>query len=388
MNIDIFNPTEEHKSLRTMVNKFSKEFLFPGVIDRDKNESFDKNIFKKMGELGILGITAPEVYGGSEMDCTSTIIAHEEISYYDPSTALAYLAHSILCVNNIVANCDENQKKQFLPKLCSGEHIGAMAISEADAGSDVMAMKTNAQKQNNSFNINGNKMWITNGVVDSNNNTCDVLYLYAKRDNKLSTYLIEKGTKGFCVGQKIHGKLGMRGSSTAELSFENCNIPLSNEVSHESSVKDMMRNLQIERLTLAAISVGIARYVIDVMISYSNERMAFNQPIRNFGQIQKYIADSYAEYMACKSYLYNISYNIDLNAYNFRVECDSIKLIAATMAKKAADLAVQVLGGNGYVGEYHVERFWRDAKLIEIGGGTNEALQKNIVKDLSRRIKN
>ncbi len=176
----------------------------------------------------------------------------------------------------------------------------------------------------------------------------------------------------------------MRGSPTAEIVLDNCTIPQENIVSEYSSIKNMMRNLQVERLALAAISIGIARHSLDIMIKYANERKAFGKPINNFGQIQQYIANSYSEYMACKTYLYNIAYEININDYNLRIECDSIKLIAAKMAKKVSDNAIQVLGGNGYIGEFNIERFWRDAKLIEIGGGTNEILQKNITKDLSR----
>jgi len=386
-HIDIFNPTEDHMNLRSIVKKFSKDILFPDAIERDKNETFNKEIFKKIGKLGILGITVPEVYGGIGMDCVSTIIAHEEMAYFDPSIALSYLAHSILCVNNIIFNCNEEQKKKYLPKLCSGEHIGAMAISETEAGSDVFSMKTYIKEEETKFNINGTKMWITNGIIDQKN-TCDILYLYAKNENKVSTFIIEGGTPGFSVGQKIKNKLGMRGSPTAEIILDNCKIPKINQVSHKSSIKDMMRNLQIERLTLAAISIGIAKHVLDIMIRYSDERRTFNKEINKFGQIQRYISNSYANYMACKTYLYNIAYKINLNDYNLRIDCDSIKLIAAKMAKNVSDLAIQTLGGNGYIGEYHVERFWRDAKLIEIGGGTNEILEKNICKDLIKKYKN
>jgi isovaleryl-CoA dehydrogenase len=229
-------------------------------------------------------------------------------------------------------------------------------------------------------------MWITNGIIDDNNTPCDIVYLYAKMKNKnvISTFLIEKNAPGFYSGQKIKNKLGMRGSPTAEIIFDNCIISKENIVSEHSSVKNMMRNLQVERLALAAISIGIAKHSLDIMIKYANERKAFGKIINNFGQIQQYIADSYSEYMACKTYLYNIAYKINISNYNLRIECDSIKLIAAKMAKNVSDKAIQILGGNGYIGEFNIERFWRDAKLIEIGGGTNEILQKNITKDLSK----
>merc|ERR1711976_802661 len=211
-------------------------------------------------------------------------------------------------------------------------------------------------------------------------------YARLNPSQNVSTFIVEGGTKGFYVGQKIKNKLGMRGSPTAELVFDNCIIPKENIVKENSSIKNMMRNLQIERLALAAISIGIAKHALKIMIDYANSRVAFNKTINSFGQIQKYIADSYSEYMACKSYLYNIAYSMNVDDYNLRIDSDSIKLIAAKMAKNVSDKAIQVLGGNGYIGEYHVERFWRDSKLIEIGGGTNEILQKNVSKDLSKQI--
>ena len=385
--VNIFYPTDEHIDLRNVVRKFSENNLFPTSLERDSKELFKKDYFLQMGKLGLLGAMVPENYGGSNMDLVALMIIHEEISYFDASIGLSYLTHAVLCINNILANCNEQQKDKFLPILCSGQKIGAMAMSEADSGSDVLAMKTNATKENNSFIINGSKMWITNGVIDEKNTPCDILYLYAKLNSNqnVSTFIVEGGTKGFYVGQKIKNKLGMRGSPTAELVFDNCRIPETNVVKENSSVKNMMRNLQVERLTLAAISIGIAKHALKIMIDYANSRVAFNKTINKFGQIQKYIADSYSEYMACKSYLYNVAYSMDVDSYNLRIDSDSIKLIAAKVAKNISDRAIQVLGGNGYIGEYHVERFWRDSKLIEIGGGTNEILQKNITKDLAKQ---
>jgi isovaleryl-CoA dehydrogenase len=363
-----------------MVKKFAQNEIFPSSLSRDSNEFFDRNIFKKLGELGILGITIPSDYGGCDMDTLSSVIVHEELGATDPSIALSYLAHSVLCVNNISANCNTEQKKRFLPSLCSGEHIGSMALSESDAGSDVLSMKTVAEKVPNGYIINGNKMWITNGVIDNDKLPSDVVYLYCKikNDTKIATFLVDKDVM---VGQKIKHKLGMRGSPTSELIFDNCFVPDNNVVSLKSSIKNMMRNLQIERITLGAISLGIARYSLNKMISYSNERKTFGKYIHNYGQIQQHIADSYSEFMACKSYMYNIAYNFNVDDYNARIDTDGIKLITSKVAKTIADRAIQVLGGNGYIGEYHVERFWRDAKLLEIGGGTNEILQKNMVKD-------
>jgi len=335
----------------------------------------------------LLGAMVPENYGGSNMDAVALMIIHEEISYFDASMGLSYLTHAVLCINNILANCNHEQKEKFLPSLCSGEKIGAMGMSEADSGSDVLAMKTNATRTDNGFTINGTKMWITNGVTDEKNTPCDILYLYAriKPSNNISTFIVEGDFDGFYVGQKIKNKLGMRGSPTAELVFDNCKVPSENVVKENSSIKNMMRNLQIERLTLAAISIGIAKHSLQIMINYANSRKTFSKTINNYGQIQQYIADSYSEYMACKTYLYNVAYSMNVDNYDLRIDSDSVKLISGKVAKVIADRAIQVLGGNGYIGEYHVERFWRDAKLIEIGGGTNEILQKNVTKDLSKQ---
>ena len=384
---NLFNPTNEHAILRNVVKKFTQEEILPFATENNRNEFFDKEIFKKMGMLGLLGITVDEKYGGSGMDAVSAVIAHEEIATHDPAIALSYLAHTILCVNNIAVNANDRQKKKLLPDLCSGKNIGAMALSESIEGNDIFAMQTNAKKNENNYIINGNKMWITNGTIDNDKGTCDVLYLYARTGEKnlISTFFIEKNTPGFYVGQNIKNKLGMRASATSELIFDNCNIPIDNLIGREGeSTKNMMRNLQLERITLAAISLGIARNCIYIMHKYAKERIAFGKSIISFGQIQQYIAESYSEYMACKTYVYNIANNINMNKYNVRIDSDSVKLITSKMAKKVADNAIQVLGGNGYIDEYIVERLWRDAKLLEIGGGTNEALQKNIVKDLAK----
>lgn len=384
---NLFNPTNEHIILRNVVRKFTLEEILPNAKKNNRNEVFDKKIFEKMGELGLLGITVDEKYGGSGMDAISTVIAHEEMAAHDPAIALSYLAHTILCVNNIAVNATDKQKRKILPDLCSGKKIGAMALSETIAGTDIFSMKTKAVKKGDSYIINGSKMWITNGTIDDKKTTCDILYLYARTgdENLISTFFIEKDTPGFYVGQHIKNKLGMRASPTAELIFDECHIPIDNLIGKEGdSIRNMMRNLQLERITLAAISLGIARNCICIMHQYAKNRIAFGKSIINFGQIQQYIAESYSEYMACKTYVYNIAHNINMNTYNARIDSDSVKLISSKMGKKVADNAIQVLGGNGYIDEYVVERLWRDAKLLEIGGGTNEALQKNIVKDLAK----
>jgi isovaleryl-CoA dehydrogenase len=296
----------------------------------------------------------------------------------------------MLCVNNLAQNGSEEQKKKWLPKLSSGEWVGAMAMSEPHVGTDVLGMKTTAAKKGDKYVINGRKMWITNGAVDDNGTPADCVWVYARTGEakgrpQVSTFMVEKGMKGYSVGQKIKDKTGMRASNTAELVFENCEVPAGNLVGHEGdSMVHMMRNLELERLTLAAMSLGIARRSIQIMNKYATEREAFGQPLSYFGQIQRYIADSYAEYMAARTYTYNTARMMNLEASGQRVDSDGVKLVAATMGKNVADRAMQVLGGYGYVGEYVVERLWRDAKLLEIGGGTIEAHQKNITRDLAK----
>jgi isovaleryl-CoA dehydrogenase len=266
-----------------------------------------------------------------------------------------------------------------------------MAMSEPNYGTDVLGMETTAKKTGSSYVINGQKMWITNGCVDDEGTPCDVVWVYAKTgvDNKnrplISTFIVEKGDKGFSVGQKIKDKLGMRGSNTAELVFDNCTIPADRLVGAEGeSVKHMMHNLEIERVTLAAMSLGIARRSIDIMSKYAVERNAFGKPLNHFGQIQRHISESYAEYQAARCYVYNTSRNLKISGSGDRLDSDGVKLFTTTAAKNIADRAIQVLGGYGYVGEYIVERLWRDAKLLEIGGGTLEAHQKNITRDLAK----
>lgn len=385
---DLYNPTSEHGMLRETLQQFTQSEIEPQAHEYDRKEQFNLALFKKIGELGILGITVPEAYGGAGMDASAAAIVHEELSASDPGFALAYLAHSMLCVNNLAMNGSEEQKYKYLPKLCSGEWVGAMAMSEPAVGTDVMGMQTTAVKQGDKYILNGRKMWITNGTIDENNTPCDLVLVYAKTGEKngraqISTFLVEKNMTGFSVGQKIKDKLGMRGSNTAELVFQDCVVPAENLIGHEGdSMLHMMRNLELERLTLAAMSIGIARRSLEIMNRYAQEREAFGKPLNFFGQMQSYIADSYAQYKAAKAYVYETARRMELNKEGNRLDSDGVKLVATTMAKNVADRAIQVLGGYGYVGEYVVERMWRDAKLLEIGGGTIEAHQKNITRDL------
>ena len=384
---NLFDPTQEHKMLRQMVSEFVDKEVEPQAHEFDRKEQFNLKLFKKLGEMGLLGITVSQEYGGSGMDAIAAVIAHEELSTSDPGLTLAYLAHSMLCVNNLYINGNDRQKKAWLPKLCSGEWVGCMAMSEPHVGTDVLGMKTSAKKQGSHYIINGRKMWITNGVVDAHNTASDLVWLYARTGNlpHLSTFVVLKGDVGYEVGQKIRNKLGMRASNTAELIFENCKVPASQLIGCEGdSLTHIMRNLELERLTLAAQSLGIARRCLKIMSQYAKQREAFGQPLYLFGQIQKMIGESYANYQAARCYVYETARQMSLHRSGNRLDSDGVKLVAASMAKNVADQAIQVLGGYGYVGEYTVERLWRDAKLIEIGGGTLEAHQKNITKDLSK----
>lgn len=385
---DLYNPTSEHAMIRETLRSFVKEEVEPQAHEFDRHEKFNLPLFRKLGELGLLGITVPESYGGGGQDALAAVIVHEELSASDPGFCLAYLAHSMLIVNNFSVNASEEQKKKILPKLCSGEWVGGMAMSEPDIGTDVLGMSTTAKKEGNDYIINGRKMWITNGTIDEQGTPADAILLYAKTGEKngraqISSFLVEKSFKGYNVGQKIRDKLGMRASNTAELVFDNCRVPATHLIGQEGdSMLHMMRNLEIERLTLAAMSLGIARRSLEIMNRYAQDRQAFGSSLNRFGQIQKYIAESYAEYKASRAYVYDTARRMDLNTEGNRMDSDGVKLVATTMAKNVADRAIQVLGGYGYVGEYVVERLWRDAKLLEIGGGTLEAHQKNITRDL------
>ncbi len=390
-DFDLFQPTDESKMLRESLKSFVQAEVEPQALEYDRKELFNLPLFRKLGDLGLLGITVPEAYGGSGMDATAAVIVHEELSASDPGFCLAYLAHSMLCVNNLAVNGSEEQKKKYLPRLCSGEWVGAMAMSEPAVGTDVLGMATTAVREGDHYILNGRKMWITNGTVDEQGTPCELVWVYAKTGvtasgrAMISTFIVEKGMAGFSVGQKIRDKTGMRASNTAELVFDHVKVPAANLVGKEGdSMLHMMRNLELERLTLAAMSVGIARRSLEVMNRYATEREAFGKPLNFYGQIQKYIADSYAEYKAAKTYVYDVARKMDLNHEGNRLDSDGAKLVATTMGKNVADRAIQVLGGYGYVGEYVVERLWRDSKLLEIGGGTLEAHQKNMTRDLSK----
>jgi len=390
-DLDIANPTDEHAMLRQMVRDFVREEVEPQALEHDRDERFNLTLFRKLGGMGLLGLTAPTDYGGAGMDATSVVIVNEEISYSDPGFCLAFLAHDQLFVNNLAHSGTDEQKARILPKVCSGKWIGCLGMSEADHGTDVLGMQTSAvPRDDGSWVVNGRKMWITNGSIDDAGTPADVVWLYARTGSddrgraELTTFLIERGMPGYSAGQKIHDKLGVRASTTSELLFEDCVVPAENVVGQPGeSMLHLMRNLEHERLGLAAMSIGIARRCLAAMNAYASEREAFGKQIRDFGQIQRHIGESWAEYRAMRAYVYDTARQLDLSEAGHRLDSDGAKLFATTAAKGIADRAIQVMGGYGYVGEYVVERMWRDAKLLEIGGGTLESHQKNITKDLS-----
>lgn len=377
---------EHHLLLKDTITRFSNEMIKDQSLEYNRDEKFNKELFRSLGDLGLFGITVPSEYGGSDLDVTSSCIVHEEMTAYDPGFTLAYMVHSVLFCNNLYVNGNKHQWEKYLPRACSGELIGSMCMSEPHSGTDVLSMKSHAIEKDDHYVLNGRKLWITNGCLDDNT-LCDVSLVYAKTgDNRkdISLFLVEKDMKGFELGQRIKNKCGMRSSTSAELIFDNVKIPKENLVGEKNkALLCMMKNLEIERLCLAAMSVGMAKKSIEIMNNYSKERKSFNKKLNEFGQIQSYLADSYAEYSACRSYLYDISKNYDIKSNNSsRIDTDSIKLVSSKMATKVCDRAIQALGGNGYCGEYVVERLWRDSKLIQIGGGTVESHQKNITKDL------
>ncbi len=385
---DLFNPSAEHRALRELVRSFAEREVDPQAEASDQQERFNIELFGKLGELGLLGVTVEERFGGAGLDPVAAVIAHEELSAADPGFTLAYLAHSMLFANNLQINGSDAQRNKYLPDACSGKKVGGMCMSEPGAGTDVLGMQTTAVRKGDTYVLNGAKMWITNGAINDTE-LGDTYLVYARMEgsarNQLSMFIVEKGFAGFSLGQKITGKLGMRASTTAELVFEDCRVPAENLVGSEGAATlHMMRNLELERVTLAAMSLGIARRSIEVMNRYAGERLSFGKPLRDFGQIQRYIAQSYAEYMAGRAYTYWTASTMSLETPGHRLDSDGVKLFTSTMAKDVADRAIQVLGGYGYVAEYGVERLWRDAKLLEIGGGTLEAHQKNMCRELAR----
>lgn len=383
--LDLFAPTAEHQLLAETLREFVKREVEPQAAEHDRAERFNHGLFRKAGELGLLGVTLPEQYGGAGMDAVAAVQVMEALSTSDPGFGLAVLAHSILFSQNCYVNANEEQRARILPKVVDGAWIGGMCMTEPSVGTDVMGMKTRATRDGDEYVLTGVKTFITNGGIDENT-LGDIFIVYATTgEREISSFLVEKGLDGFKLGQKWVDKLGMRASYTTELVFEEVRVPVANRMGKEGEgTLHMMRNLEIERLTLAAQATGIAQRALQVMAGYANERKAFGKPLRDFGQIQRYLAETFAEWRAARSFVYDTARRLKLADAGQRVDADATKLFAAQVGKRAADAAIQVLGGNGYMGEYVVERLWRDAKLLEIGGGTLEAHHKNLTKDLCR----
>lgn len=376
----VSNFSPELAELRETVVKFANEKVAPIADETDKKNAFPNHLWKEMGSLGLLGMTCPTEYGGSGLDYTSHCMVMEEISRASASIGLSYGAHSNLCINQIVRNGNETQKKKYLPKLCSGEHIGALAMSEPGSGSDVVSMKLRADKKGNKYVLNGNKMWITNGP-DAN-----TLVVYAKTDMKahskgITAFLIEKGMKGFSTAQKLD-KLGMRGSNTCELVFEDCEVPEENVLGKvNNGAKVLMSGLDYERLVLAAGPVGIMQAAMDISVEYSRTREQFKQKIGEFQLIQGKLADMYTKLQSSRAYVYSVARAADSGKVS-NMDCASLILHTSENATQVALEAIQTLGGNGYINEYPTGRLLRDAKLYEIGAGTNEIRRWLIGREL------
>jgi isovaleryl-CoA dehydrogenase len=374
----LFEPTAEHEMLRHTTRRFVEAEVEPQAEEHDESGTLNVELLRRCGELGLLGLTVPESDGGVGMDAVAAVIAHHEMAKSDPGFTLAYLAHALLFVNNFYNSSTPAQREGVLPRVLSGEWVGAMGMTEPGAGTDVLGMKTTAVRRGDTYLLNGRKIFITNGYE------ADCVFTYAKVDGRITAFLVERDFPGFSTGEPIK-KMGMRASTMCELMFDDCEVPVTNRLGEEGEgITCMMRNLEIERLCLAAISLGIADRCIDTMVKYACDRHAFGKPIAEFGQIQKYIADSYAEAEAARCLVYREAARVAPGSRN-RLGTDAAKLFAAPVAKRIADNAMQVLGGYGYTREYKIERFLRDAKLNEIGGGTLESHQKNIARDLTRQ---
>ena len=384
-DLDIFAPTPEHALVAQTVREFAEGEVEPQALEHDRDERFNHALFRKAGELGLLGVTIPEAYGGAGLDASAAVIVCEGLSRSDPGFALSLMAHAILFAHNLSVNVSEEQKQRILPRAVSGEWIGGLCMTEPEVGTDVLSLRTTAKRDGEEWILDGTKTFITNGGIDEQT-VGDVFLVYtATGERQISTFLVEKGMAGFRLGQKWTDKLGMRASFTAELVFDGVRVPEANRVGElGDGTTQMMRNLEVERLSIAAMGIGIAERCLQVMVDYANQRKTFGRPIRDYGQIQRYIAETFAEWKAARSFVYDTARRIRLGAVGQRVDADATKLFAAQVGKRAADAAIQVLGGYGYMGEYVVERLWRDAKLLEIGGGTLEAHHKNLSKDLCR----
>ncbi len=375
-----FGLGEDIDALRDMVQRWAGDNLAPRAAEIDESNEAPKDLWPQMGELGLLGITADPDFGGTGMGYLAHVVATEEISRASASVGLSYGAHSNLCVNQINRWGNEEQKSRYLPKLCSGEHFGALAMSEPGSGSDVVSMKLRAEKRNDRFILNGNKRWITNGP------DAETLVVYAKTDpdagsKGITAFLIEKSMTGFSTAQKLD-KLGMRGSNTCELVFEDCEVPYDNVLGEEGQgVKILMSGLDYERVVLAGGPLGIMAACMDVVVPYSHERKQFGKSIGEFQLMQGKLADMYTTMNACRAYVYSVAAACD-RGETTRKDSAGCILYAAEKATWCALEAIQALGGNGYINEYPTGRLLRDAKLYEIGAGTSEIRRMLIGREM------
>src|SRR3954470_4644285 len=375
-----FQLGEEIDALRDAVHEFAQAEIAPRAAEIDRSDQFPMDLWRKMGALGVLGITVPEEYGGANMGYVAHMLAMEEISRASASVGLSYGAHSNLCVNQIRRNGNDAQRKKYLPGLISGEHVGALAMSEPGSGSDVVSMRTRAEKKGDRYVLNGSKFWITNAPE------ANTLVVYAKTDPSagprgITAFLIEKDMKGFSTAQKLD-KLGMRGSDTAELVFEDCEVPQENVLGNVGGgVNVLMSGLDYERVVLAAGPLGIMQAALDAVVPYLHERKQFGQPIGSFQLMQGKLADMYVTMNAAKAYVYSVARACD-DGRTTREDAAGAILYAAERATQLALDAIQCLGGNGYINDYPTGRLLRDAKLYEIGAGTSEIRRMLIGREI------
>ncbi|WP_345884013.1 isovaleryl-CoA dehydrogenase [Shewanella algae] len=380
-----FGLGEEIDMLRDAVNGFAANEIAPIAAKVDQDNAFPNELWPQFGDMGLLGITVPEEFGGANMGYLAHVVAMEEISRASASIGLSYGAHSNLCVNQINRNGNQAQKEKYLPKLVSGEHIGALAMSEPNAGSDVVSMKLHARKEGDRYILNGNKMWITNGP------DAHTYVIYAKTDldkgpHGITAFIVERGFKGFSQAQKLD-KLGMRGSNTCELVFEDCEVPEENILSGlNQGVKVLMSGLDYERVVLSGGPLGIMTACMDIVMPYMHERVQFGKSIGEFQLVQGKLADMYTGMNAAKSYIYNVAKSCD-RGETTRKDAAGAILYSAELATKMALDAIQLLGGNGYINEYATGRLLRDAKLYEIGAGTSEIRRMLIGRELFNETK-
>jgi isovaleryl-CoA dehydrogenase len=373
----LFDPTPEHGMLRDMVRQFVREEVEPQAERWDRAQQLNLELFRRAADLGLLGITVPAEEGGAGMDAVAAVTVHHELSKSDPGFCLAYLAHAMLFVNNFYHCSSGEQRAKWLPGVLDGTWVAGMGMTEPGHGTDVLGLTTTAVRDGEHYVLNGTKTFITNGPEGF------VFLVYAKVDGRITSFVVDRDCPGFRTGQPMH-KMGMRASTMSELIFEDCRVPAFNRLGADGTgLTHMMRNLEIERLTLAAMSLGIADRCLDIMVRYATQRTSFGVPLHKHGQIQRFIGEDYAATEAARCLVYQAARGVRADNRN-RLGSDAAKLFAAPVGKKVADDAMQVLGGNGYCTEFPVERFLRDAKLLEIGGGTLESHQKNLTKELTR----